>query len=336
MKYKILLTGQNRAIMDDFFSHMGEHFECQSTSIRYEDIISHIEYFHPDAFVCCIHKEVEVLADKINDAGEDFKKAQIPLIIIGAQDCCDEYARQSSIPIDLVVTKPFTATVIREKISHYLGIRKEKQEAEDLKRKMAEKAKYLEQEKGRLKQEQQQEEERQKKIKQLEEEQKQAAQRRQEDERRREEARKQAQEEDNTATAVPNAGVSAASQPQSTSRRHILVVDDDPRMLKTIKKHLDEDYDIATAISGKLALKFLESKTTDLVLLDYEMPGEKGPDVLEKIRANPATSHIPVVFLTGITERAKIQKAISMKPRGYLLKPINHDVLMSTLKEILG
>ena len=50
MKYKILLTGNNKTIIDDFFSKAGEDFEYQSTSARYEDILSHIKYF----FLSCL------------------------------------------------------------------------------------------------------------------------------------------------------------------------------------------------------------------------------------------------------------------------------------------
>ncbi|MCI8448595.1 MAG: response regulator [Eubacterium sp.] len=122
----------------------------------------------------------------------------------------------------------------------------------------------------------------------------------------------------------------------ANGRKHILVVDDDFRMLKLIKRYLEDSYDIATAINGKVALKFLENKMTSLILLDYEMPGDNGPAVLEKIRANPMTSNIPVIFLTGINDRKKIQQVLSLKPQGYLLKPIDHDKLVDAIKNTIG
>ena len=117
-------------------------------------------------------------------------------------------------------------------------------------------------------------------------------------------------------------------------RRHILVVDDDVRVLRLLKVHL-QDYDVATAINGKLALKFLENKTTDLIILDYEMPGENGPEVLKKLRANEKTKDIPVIFLTGVADSEKIQEVLLMKPEGYLLKPINKVKLLETIKKFL-
>ena len=122
----------------------------------------------------------------------------------------------------------------------------------------------------------------------------------------------------------------------AASRKHILVVDDDFRMLKLIKRYLDDTYDIATAINGKVALKFLETKMTNLILLDYEMPGENGPAILEKLRANPSTSSIPFIFLTGINDRKKIQQVLALKPQGYLLKPIDHDKLVEAIENTLS
>ena len=118
-------------------------------------------------------------------------------------------------------------------------------------------------------------------------------------------------------------------------RKHVLVIDDDPIMLKLIKEHLHEQYDVATAINGKIAHKFLETKSTDLILLDYEMPDENGPDVMKKIRKNESLSHIPIIFLTGITEKEKIRQALVLKPQGYLLKPIDKEKLLGTIEKYI-
>ena len=119
-------------------------------------------------------------------------------------------------------------------------------------------------------------------------------------------------------------------------KKHILIVDDDSRVLRLLKSYLERRYELATAINGKVALKFLETKSTDLVLLDYEMPTENGAAVLEKIRANEKTKDLPVVFLTGVTEKSKIREVLALKPQGYLLKPVDMEKLSSTIKGILG
>ncbi len=127
-----------------------------------------------------------------------------------------------------------------------------------------------------------------------------------------------------------------SSEEDAAPRHHILIVDDSPMMLKTLKEYLHEDYDVATAVSGKVALKFLERKKTDLILLDYEMPEENGPAVLEKLRANEETKDIPVIFLTGVSDRKKIQEALSLRPQSYLLKPIEREKLIESIAKIFG
>ena len=117
-------------------------------------------------------------------------------------------------------------------------------------------------------------------------------------------------------------------------KRHILVVDDDVRILRFLKAYLRE-YDVATAVNGSQAMKFLETKKTDLILLDYKMPVENGPEVLKKLRANERTKDIPVVFLTGVADSDKIQEVLLMKPQGYLLKPINRGKLMEIIKKVI-
>lgn len=120
------------------------------------------------------------------------------------------------------------------------------------------------------------------------------------------------------------------------ARKHILVVDDDSRMLKLIKSYLIDNFDVATAINGNVALKFLENRKTDLILLDYEMPGENGPAVLDKLRLNPATANIPVIFLTGVSDKERIQEVLSMRPQGYILKPVSRTKLFASISEVLG
>lgn len=123
---------------------------------------------------------------------------------------------------------------------------------------------------------------------------------------------------------------------QSREKKHVLIVDDDPLMLKVVKEYLGDQYQVATAISGKVAMKFLESKVTNLILLDYEMPVENGKEVLRKIRGNKNLSNVPVVFLTGVTERQKLMEVLTLQPQGYLLKPVDREKLLGTIEKFIG
>lgn len=123
-----------------------------------------------------------------------------------------------------------------------------------------------------------------------------------------------------------------------TPKKNILVIDDDPMMLRLIKSELKDLYSVATAVNGKIALDFLRRKDVlpDLILLDYEMPDMDGAQVFERLRTNLNTSNIPIVFLTGVNDREKIKKVFALKPQGYLLKPIDCDKLIQTIKHIIG
>ena len=118
--------------------------------------------------------------------------------------------------------------------------------------------------------------------------------------------------------------------------KHILVIDDDPIMLRIIKEKLKDTYNVATAVSGKIGLGFLQRKNTDLILLDYAMPGENGAEVLTKLRADERTRDIPVIFMTGLNEEEKNQKISDVKPQGYLQKPIDHNKLAEAIRRIIG
>ena len=121
---------------------------------------------------------------------------------------------------------------------------------------------------------------------------------------------------------------------EKQGRKHILVIDDDRIILKMLKTALSDNYDVTTMVNGVAAEKFLEAKNVDLVILDYEMPIETGAEVFRRIKKNPKISHIPVCFLTGISEREKIMEVMALKPHGYLLKPIDMDMLSATVSNL--
>ena len=88
-------------------------------------------------------------------------------------------------------------------------------------------------------------------------------------------------------------------------------------------------------LNADLIDKFFETKTVDIILLDYEMPGENGPQVFQRLKKMPNAANIPVVFLTGVSDRKKIQEVLSLKPQGYVLKPINMDKLFETIYKLI-
>ena len=116
-------------------------------------------------------------------------------------------------------------------------------------------------------------------------------------------------------------------------KKMILVVDDDPTYLKLIKEWLKDDYRVGMANSGMQAITWLANNTADLVLLDYEMPTIKGSKVLEMLKSEANSSTIPVMFLTGKSDKESIMEVLALKPAGYLLKTIDRATLLDTLEK---
>ena len=120
-------------------------------------------------------------------------------------------------------------------------------------------------------------------------------------------------------------------------RKRILVVDDDSEQLMNIKIQLDEFYDVTCVKNGEAVFRFLASKTPDLILLDYLMPVMDGPEILRRIHETKGWENIPVVFLTGMTERNKVLKTIAeLKPQGYIVKPAKKSELVAKIIDVVG
>lgn len=118
-------------------------------------------------------------------------------------------------------------------------------------------------------------------------------------------------------------------------KRKILVIDDNPTVLRTIKGLLDQSYEVALSTSGEKGLIAMSKNLPDLVLLDYEMPGMNGRQVFEIMLEDEILKTIPVVFLTGVSEKQQIVDVIKLNPAGYILKPPDIKLLLETIEEVL-
>ena len=118
-----------------------------------------------------------------------------------------------------------------------------------------------------------------------------------------------------------------------SNRKHILVIDDDLNMLKTLRYYLQDQYKVTVINSGKVAVDFLLKFTPDLILLDYMMPMFNCAAVLKIIKSREATKDIPVYFLTGQTDKTTVMECLSLKPAGYIIKPVAKDALLAKMKE---
>jgi CheY-like chemotaxis protein len=124
---------------------------------------------------------------------------------------------------------------------------------------------------------------------------------------------------------------------EDSRRKKILVIDDDTEQLVHIKEQLEEFYDVAVVKSGDAAFKYLMKHTPDLILLDYLMPEKDGPQVLRQMRTIDEYAHIPVMFLTGMSERnAVLETLTELRPQGYIIKPARKSDLVAKIIDVLG
>lgn len=117
--------------------------------------------------------------------------------------------------------------------------------------------------------------------------------------------------------------------------KHILIVDDVTTNLKCAAEVLQEHYKLSMAKSGAQALNFLQKVKPDLILLDIRMPEMDGYETLERIKSNPETANVPVVFLTVDDQRESEIKGLKMGAMDFILKPFEPGVMLSRIDKIL-
>lgn len=297
MKYKLLLTGNNKELISSFFSQMSDAFECLCSSSNYDDLAGHLNYFQATAVVYCPKDETRAEITAVANFREYLSKNEIPYAVVASIGDYSDIERTTAGKSKLILRLPISTASIKNSITAFItddlsfgssmiGSSPDSSLSGDSTFNML--------------------------------------------------AQINAEMADlGLGSTVSNTPARLALEPEIGMHR-ILVVDDSTIVHRTIKGFLDEKYEIATAINGKVAMRYLQSKKVSLILLDYEMPGINGPDLLTKIREFPELANIPVIFLTCINDVEKIQKALVLKPQGYLLKPIDKDALTKKIIELIG
>jgi len=117
------------------------------------------------------------------------------------------------------------------------------------------------------------------------------------------------------------------------SKAKILVVDDTPKNIQLVAQILTrEGFTVDFALNGLAALEHVANNAYDLILLDIMMPDMDGFDVCRKLKENPATSDIPVIFITAKTDSESVSKAFELGGVDYITKPFNAPELIARAK----
>lgn len=115
-------------------------------------------------------------------------------------------------------------------------------------------------------------------------------------------------------------------------RASILVVDDDVTNIMMLAQLLQTEYEVIFATGGEQALELAASALPDLILLDVIMPGLDGYAVCTHLKADPLTTHIPVIFLTGLEEDDTESRCLEIGAVDYVTKPFNAAVVRSRVR----
>lgn len=107
----------------------------------------------------------------------------------------------------------------------------------------------------------------------------------------------------------------------------ILIVDDERRNLKILTDLLREDAEVFAARNGEQGLEKAFKLLPDLILMDVVMPGMDGFEVLSKLKKEPITRHIPVIFITGLSTPEEEKRGLQLGARDYIHKPFVIEIV---------
>jgi DNA-binding NarL/FixJ family response regulator len=121
--------------------------------------------------------------------------------------------------------------------------------------------------------------------------------------------------------------------PNDVRRDTILVVDDTPETLGFLTDTLDgSGFTVLIATDGESALRLMEQITPDLVLMDAMMPGLDGFETCRRVKSDKRFTHVPVIFMTGLTETQSVIEGLAAGGVDYVTKPLVIDELLARIR----
>ena len=116
----------------------------------------------------------------------------------------------------------------------------------------------------------------------------------------------------------------------TTTKQTVLVVDDTPENIDVLSGILRSDYKVKAALNGEKALKIAQSDSPpDIILLDIMMPEMDGYEACQKLKMNPKTQKIPVIFVTAKSEIEDETKGLELGAVDYITKPVSPPIVMA-------
>lgn len=129
-----------------------------------------------------------------------------------------------------------------------------------------------------------------------------------------------------------------AAKPASGDAYSVLVVEDNPAVSTMVCKLFDLEGFVPrlAATRDEIVAELRKAPLPDLMLLEAIMPGISGFDILQRVRNHPTLKQIPVIMIAEMTTREDVMRALAAGANGYITKPFEFDVLMNSVKAVLG
>jgi two-component system alkaline phosphatase synthesis response regulator PhoP len=119
-----------------------------------------------------------------------------------------------------------------------------------------------------------------------------------------------------------------------SNKKTVLVADDEPSVLYSMRRILGDKYSVIEASNGKEAVSMAQSYRPDIIFMDTMMPEKDGLLALSEIRANEGTRAIPVIMLTGLDYELNKKLAQTMGASGYITKPFKAQDILDTVNNL--
>ncbi|MDP2843764.1 MAG: response regulator, partial [Acetobacterium sp.] len=122
---------------------------------------------------------------------------------------------------------------------------------------------------------------------------------------------------------------------QASKEMKVLIVEDNDDLLIFLKSTLGNDFKISTAVDGEKAWELILKQIPDLVVSDIMMPNMDGFELCKLMKSTYETSHIPIVLLTALSEKAEQLRGLGLGADDYLTKPFDINILLQRIKSII-
>lgn len=121
----------------------------------------------------------------------------------------------------------------------------------------------------------------------------------------------------------------------SSQKETVLIIEDNPSLLSFLMEKLGDKFNVVGAVNGKEGLKVVRESNFDLVVCDYMMPEMDGMETLKRLKTDMATSTIPVIVLTAISNEEKVAEAFELGADDYITKPFNINNLAIRIENLI-